>query len=68
MYTSIGVAALAIMASASGQVPLAAVFLALIIVIPCGTVLALSRMNRRPPRLDWGSFHLSFDEQEDEHA
>lgn len=62
MRTSIGVGAL----SATGvvvakQLLVAALGFGTVVLIVCGTVLLLSRMNGRPPRVDWGSFHLSFD-------
>ena len=61
MYASIGVGALAITATAFGSLPWAAIMLAVVVGIVCATVLVLSKMSRRAPRLDWGSFHLSFD-------
>jgi hypothetical protein len=65
---STGAAALAFLAASSDRLSLAAIVLCTAVVAICGTIIVLSRMNRRPPRVDLGSFHLRFDDEEDPDA
>jgi predicted MFS family arabinose efflux permease len=65
MRTSIGVGAgSTVGAGVLGQLPVLALGLAAVVVAVCCTIVVLSKMNRRPPRVDLGSFHLSFDDEE----